>query len=64
MKSPGKEFLAGLCSVLKLLFSLRAEALEEALKEVESSLKLKNLSKTRLLARSESIRAVWISFAG
>ena len=54
--------MAGLCSVLKLLFSLRAEALEEALKEVESSLKLRNLSKTRLLARSESIRAVWISF--
>ena len=51
-----------MCSVLKLIFPLRAEALEEASKEVESSLKLRNLSKTRWLVRSESIRAVWISF--
>ena len=51
-----------LCNVLKLSFPLRAETLEEASKEEENSLKLRNLSKTRWLARSESIRAVWISF--
>ena len=51
-----------MCSVLKLLFPLRDESLEEASKEVESSLNLKNLSKTRWLARSGSIRVVWISF--
>ena len=51
-----------LCNVLKLSFPLRAETLEEAFKEEENSLKLRNLSKTRWLARSESIRAVWISF--
>ena len=54
--------LPGLCSVLTLVFPLRAEALEGASKEVESLLKLRKLSKTRWLARSESIRAVWISF--
>ena len=51
-----------MCSVLKLLFPLRDESLEEASKEVESLLNLKNLSKTRWLARSGSIRVVWISF--
>ena len=51
-----------MCSVLKLLFPLRDESLEEASKEVESSLNLKNLSKTRWLARSGSVRVVWISF--
>ena len=54
--------LPGLCSVLRLVFPLRAEALEGASKEVESLLKLRNVSKTRWLARSESILAVWISF--
>ena len=31
-------------------------------KKVENSLKLRNLSKTRWIARAESIRAVWMSY--
>ena len=31
-------------------------------KKVENSLKLSNLSKTRWIARAESIRAVWMSY--
>ena len=44
------------------LHFIRAEEFEEATKEVDNALKLRNLSKTRWIARSESIRAVWVSF--
>uniref|UniRef100_A0A0K2VGN3 Zinc finger MYMtype protein 1like [Acyrthosiphon pisum] n=1 Tax=Lepeophtheirus salmonis TaxID=72036 RepID=A0A0K2VGN3_LEPSM len=38
------------------------EAFKKAMKDIEDSLKLRNLSKTRWLARSEYICDVWISF--
>lgn len=42
----------------------RSSFLEKKLADIEKSLKLRNLSKTRWTARAESLRAVWISFEG
>ena len=39
----------------------RSEALEKAQVEIEGALKMRNLSQTRWIARSESIDSVWIS---
>ncbi len=39
-------------------------SLDKTLSEIEGSLKLRNLSKTRRTARAESVRAVWLSFEG
>lgn len=36
--------------------------LQKSLSEIENSLQLRNLSKTRWTARAESIKAVWVSF--
>ncbi|XP_029342231.1 zinc finger MYM-type protein 1-like [Acyrthosiphon pisum] len=40
----------------------RSITLDKALSNIEGSLKLRNLSKTRWTARAESLRAVWLSF--
>ena len=40
----------------------RDTVLREHIKQVENALKLRNLSKTRWVYRSESIKAVWSSF--
>ncbi|XP_050064221.1 zinc finger MYM-type protein 1-like [Aphis gossypii] len=42
----------------------RSCSLEKTLSEIEGSLKLRNLSKTRWTARAESVRVVWLSFEG
>lgn len=39
-------------------------SLREELRNIENSLQLKNLSKTRWIARAETVKAVWISFEG
>jgi hypothetical protein len=55
-------------SILQLLYSFfssstkRTEALAKAQESIEGALKLRNLSQTRWIARSESIDSVWISF--
>jgi hypothetical protein len=55
-------------SILQLLSSFfssstkRTEALAKAQESIEGALKLRNLSQTRWIARSESIDSVWISF--
>ena len=48
--------------VKRFLHFIRAEEFEETTKEVDNALKLRNSSKRRWIARSESIRAVWVSF--
>ena len=47
----------------KFFAPLRTKKFEDATEDVENSLKLRNLSKTRWLARSESIRAAWSSLS-
>ncbi|CAI6346415.1 unnamed protein product [Macrosiphum euphorbiae] len=39
----------------------RSKDLTDRMKEIEGSLQLRNLSKTRWTARAESIKSVWIS---
>ncbi len=47
---------------LLLIGYLRNAEFESSIKEVEISLRLRNLSKTRWTARVESIRALWTSY--
>ena len=49
-------------SLCYCLLNYRNEEFENTTEEVENSLKLRNLSITRWIARSESVVAVWISF--
>ena len=55
-------------TVLQLIYSFfssstkRSEALAKAQENIEGALKLRNLSQTRWIARSESIDSVWISY--
>ena len=54
-------------TILQLLYlffsssTKRSEALAKAQESIEGALKLRNLSQTRWIARSESIDSVWIS---
>ncbi|CAB3987849.1 zinc finger MYM-type 1-like [Paramuricea clavata] len=60
--------VSSMFTVLQLLYSFfssstkRSEALAKAQEIIEGALKLRNLSQTRWIARSESIDSVWISF--
>ncbi|KAF0749187.1 52 kDa repressor of the inhibitor of the protein kinase-like [Aphis craccivora] len=44
------------------VFTKRYVHLQKSLAEIENSLQLSNLSKTRWTARADSIKAVWVSF--
>ena len=60
--------VSSMFTVLQLIYSFfssstkRSEALAKAQENIEGALKLRNLSQTRWIARSESIDSVWISY--
>ncbi|XP_065068151.1 uncharacterized protein LOC135693547 [Rhopilema esculentum] len=65
--SKASSLVSSMFDILQSLYTFfssstkRSEALEKAQVEIEGALKMRNLSQTRWIARSESIDSVWIS---